>query len=83
MEQLPTIMNDIQMGLHKADVPQVYRAAHTLKSSAANVGGLQVSEISKHLEALAKQNQLIQVQAELGKLEHAIENLTRALEPYL
>lgn len=83
MEQLPNIMNDIQMGLHKADVPQVYRAAHTLKSSAANVGGLQVSEISKHLEALAKQNQLIQVQAELGKLEHAIENLTRALEPYL
>lgn len=83
MEQLPFILNDIQIGLDKDDSQQVYRAAHTLKSSAANVGGTRVSELSKQLEALAKQNQLAQVAAEFAQLERAVEQLSQALKPYM
>jgi HPt (histidine-containing phosphotransfer) domain-containing protein len=45
--------------------------AHTIAGTAANMGALRMREISKQMEALAKQGQGEQLPALFGDLQHA------------
>lgn len=47
-------LNDMQDALDSGgDLDEVHRGAHSLKSSAANVGAMQVSAVAARLEAIA------------------------------
>ena len=53
----PKLLADLQEGLRQTDLSLLGRAAHTLKSSSANVGAIRVSEKCKTLEHLARSSQ--------------------------
>lgn len=55
--QTPKLLADLQEGLQHGDMTFLHRAAHTLKSSSANVGAIRVSEKCKTLEHLARTSQ--------------------------
>ena len=57
----PTMVEDMRSALVDEDTVKLHRAAHTLKSNAANLGSLALSETCKVLET----------QARAGELEHA------------
>jgi HPt (histidine-containing phosphotransfer) domain-containing protein len=50
----PQRMSEIRQALSTCDWKLLERAAHTLKSSSANIGALELSSICKELEAKAR-----------------------------
>jgi HPt (histidine-containing phosphotransfer) domain-containing protein len=50
----PARMTEIQTSLANGDVKTLERAAHTLKSSSANIGALGLSKLCKQMEELAR-----------------------------
>ncbi len=64
-----TLVPQLQKALAAADITMVQNAAHSLKSSSANIGALRLSQISKELEMCCKNNTLDNVM----KLVTAIE----------
>lgn len=83
LEQLPKLINDILLGVDAQQAPAVFHAAHTLKSSAANVGGLQLSEISRQIEALGKADDLASVSPLLPQLQKNATELEQAISAYM
>lgn len=51
----PTRMKEIETSLANGDIKTLERAAHTLKSSCANIGAVKLSGICKEMEARARQ----------------------------
>ena len=54
LEDAPHRMKDISEGLVAGDLDRVERGAHTLKSSSANIGALQLSEICRQIVERAR-----------------------------
>ena len=50
----PQRMSDIQASLARGDIASLERAAHTLKSSSANIGAARLSSCCKSMEELAR-----------------------------
>jgi HPt (histidine-containing phosphotransfer) domain-containing protein len=53
LEHAPYRIEAARAGLGRADSRELYRAAHSLKSTSANVGAWQLQELAARLEALA------------------------------
>lgn len=78
----PVRIREVQSALATGDIPTLERAAHTLKSSSANLGARTLSSISKEIEELARKKQTsgiaplvaASVQA-LGEVETALRAL--------
>ena len=51
LEYTPTLFQDIHQALSQNDICTIHRAAHTLKSSSANLGVMQLSGLCAQLEA--------------------------------
>jgi len=83
LEQLPKLINDILLGLETQQAPTIFHAAHTLKSSAANVGGLQLSETSRQIEALAKAGTLDGIAPLAASLDKNATGLKQAISNYV
>ncbi|MCW5622468.1 MAG: Hpt domain-containing protein [Burkholderiales bacterium] len=58
IESTPRLLQDIDAGLHSGDLVRLKIAAHTLKSSAANVGATVLSDMARRLEAAARDGSL-------------------------
>jgi len=52
LNNTPKLLADLQEGLRQKEISLLHSAAHTLKSSSANVGAIRVSEKCKELERL-------------------------------
>jgi len=72
LQRSPSLIEDIQQSLHGGDAEQLFKAAHALKSSSANIGAVRVSEIAREIEKLGRNNQV----------EHAHPHIERLLESY-
>lgn len=72
LEDAPTRIYAIRDGIQARDIEAVRMAAHTLKSSAANMGAMSLSEQAKKLETLARE----------GKLSGSVELLKQMAEEY-
>jgi HPt (histidine-containing phosphotransfer) domain-containing protein len=72
MEKAPLRIKAIKDALVKADAEALYKEAHNLKSSSANLGAMQRSEICKELEALGR----------FGTLDRAMELAEKAEAEY-
>ncbi|WP_010324419.1 response regulator [Marinobacterium stanieri] len=82
MEQLPPLITQLRQALEHEDREALFMASHTLKSSAANVGGLEVSERARQLEAGAKTGAIAELETGVSQLVQATERLTQALATY-
>jgi HPt (histidine-containing phosphotransfer) domain-containing protein len=54
LQDAPKRMSEIQQGLQTGDIKMLERAAHTLKSSSANLGAMTLSGLCKQMEELAR-----------------------------
>ncbi len=72
LQQTPGLIDDIQHGTADGDAERVFRAAHALKSSSANIGAVKVSEIAHQVEKLGRHN----------RVDHVPQHLDTLLESY-
>jgi len=54
LDDAPSRLSEMMQGLEAGDLELMTRSAHTLKSSAANMGAMLLSSICKELEAAAR-----------------------------
>ncbi len=58
LEDTPPGIEQIKAGLEANDIEQVRKAAHKIKGSAANLGGMQFSHLGSRIEQEAKQSNI-------------------------
>lgn len=72
-------LDQIKSGISAADSDAAETGAHTLKSSAGNVGARQVQQLAEEAEALAEAGNLADLGSMLPMLEEAFEAACSAL----
>jgi HPt (histidine-containing phosphotransfer) domain-containing protein len=77
--QLAAMMADIRAG-RPADPALVHRQAHSLKSSAAQLGARALAEQSARVERAARENATGELDAQLPELEDLARRTVEALE---
>ncbi len=82
LEQLPPLISQLKQALAQDDREALFIATHTLKSSAANIGGLEVAECARELETGAKTENISHLTTAVTQLIQATERLTQALADY-
>ena len=60
LNHAPQLLNTMRDAVAHSDAPALQQAAHSLKSSSANVGAMQLAAFSKEMEALGKAQQVTQ-----------------------
>jgi HPt (histidine-containing phosphotransfer) domain-containing protein len=80
LEGAPELMASIRTGLAAANNDQVRVAAHSLKSSSANVGAAVLAELCKRLEIAARANALATDAPALREVEAEYERVCIALQ---
>ncbi len=78
----PGLLSLISRSLEKGDLAEVKEAAHSLKSSSANVGAIRVTEICKKLEASARNGKLEHSHSLVQELERQFQQARAALDQY-
>jgi HPt (histidine-containing phosphotransfer) domain-containing protein len=79
----PARVHDIESGLASGDLKLVERAAHTLKSSSANVGAKKLSAVCKRIEEFARNRETAAITPLLADTTHSLseaESELRALK---
>jgi PAS domain S-box-containing protein len=75
----PQLLSDIRRGVDEGDVDRTRRAAHTLKSSSANLGAMVLASLSKRLEDQARSANMAEVNALAGQIESKLVQTLDAL----
>ncbi len=75
----PQTMSQINQAMLSKDADALRRAAHTLKSSAANVGAEQLAHLCKQIESYASEKQMETVQKLMFTLHHESEKVFNEL----
>ncbi|SFK86702.1 Signal transduction histidine kinase [Nitrosomonas aestuarii] len=71
----PQTMSQINQAMLAKDSDALQRAAHTLKSSAANVGAEQLAHLCRQIESYASEEQMESVQKLISTLNHESEKV--------
>jgi HPt (histidine-containing phosphotransfer) domain-containing protein len=80
LENSPTRMEQIRSGVEGGDLKEAERAAHSLKSSAANLGAEELRTLAADIERTAGTRDPESVRALLGSLNTAYAKAIAALE---
>lgn len=75
----PQRLHDMQQGLAQGDFELLERAAHTLKSSAANLGARLLSEHARELEAAARARRGEGLTELASSCQHSFDEARQAL----
>lgn len=73
LQRSPSLIEEIQQSLHGDDAEQLFKAAHALKSSSANIGAVRVSEVAREIEKLGRDNQMEHVPLYIESLIESYE----------
>ena len=79
LQKSPSLIDDIHQGTHQGDADRLFRAAHALKSSSANVGALKVSAIAKEMEKMARANTFEPARLLLERLSESYSQAEQSL----
>lgn len=80
----PQRLQEISKGLDSGDLKVVERAAHTLKSSSANIGATGLSRICNEMEEIARQRKLDAIPPLFSRSKAVLSEVRsalRALQP--
>jgi signal transduction histidine kinase/CheY-like chemotaxis protein/HPt (histidine-containing phosphotransfer) domain-containing protein len=80
LHHAPHLLNAMRDAVTHSDTPALQRAAHSLKSSSANVGAMQLAALSKEMEALGKAQQMTQAVSLLATIEAEYTIVEAALQ---
>ena len=80
LAEAPVRLGDLRRGIAAGDKREVSRAAHSLKSSAATLGALDLAELCRTAEALSGAGDLAAVGAMVPAVESGYDLARRALE---
>ncbi|MPZ46393.1 MAG: response regulator [Betaproteobacteria bacterium] len=75
LESAAEVLETLRDACRRGDGDGVYRQAHTLKSSAANVGATALSAVARHLESEAKAGSLSAAAAGIDEIERELERV--------
>jgi HPt (histidine-containing phosphotransfer) domain-containing protein len=76
----PPLFDALKQATARGDMPAARHAAHTLKSSNANVGALNVSRLFAQIEADARRSEASAAAARLDEAEHEFQRVLEALK---
>ncbi len=79
LTEAPKLIGQIKQAITDSTPPQLQIAAHTLKSASANMGAHDLSEISKHMETLGKEGQIINANTLYGDIVNEYERVVAVL----
>ncbi|NVM78955.1 signal transduction histidine kinase/CheY-like chemotaxis protein [Duganella sp. SG902] len=79
LRDTPRLLQAIQQAISAGDAGQLRKAAHSLKSSSANVGADALARHSKELEQLGRNNTTAGAAALLADMEHSFQAARQAL----
>jgi HPt (histidine-containing phosphotransfer) domain-containing protein len=80
LEDTPKRLEDLRAALAGGDNDTLTRAAHTLKSSCANVGAMSMAALAKEIEAAARQGDNGGVGAKAGQIQQDYQLVKLTLE---
>jgi two-component system sensor histidine kinase/response regulator len=78
-EDAPALLNAVNTAHQQGDVPQLQRAAHTLKGLAANFGAARTVAAASEVEQLAKRRRSSGLPAAISELQESLDELIAAL----
>nr|WP_141657333.1 Hpt domain-containing protein [Thiocapsa sp. KS1] len=77
------LLTQMDQGVAQGDAAVIHRAAHTLKSSAAALGAVGLSDRARHLESLGRAGVLADADAHLAAAHEQMRLVKETLERYL
>lgn len=77
------LLAQLDQGVAQGDAAVIHRAAHTLKSSAAALGAVGLSDHARHLESLGRAGVLADADAHLAPAREQMHLVKETLERYL
>jgi PAS domain S-box-containing protein len=80
LEKSQELMQNLRDGIAAGDAVTVQRSAHSLKSSSANVGALELSSLLKEMESLGRANALEGAATLLPLIEEELRKVIGVLE---
>lgn len=80
LEDTPPILEQIRAAIEESHLEQIRQAAHKIKGTAANIGGMKLSDIGSRIEWEAKNNNLIRCQDLFQPLRQSFDELKNQLE---
>lgn len=83
LKSAPAFLSQIENAIQTNDNHLLRRAAHTLKSSTANVGAKTLADICQKLEDFGDNNQVDEAAKLLAQFQHEFLQVTIALEKLL
>ncbi|NTV50996.1 MAG: response regulator [Geobacteraceae bacterium] len=79
IEETPCVLADILLAASVGDMDALFRKAHYLKSSSANLGAVKLTEYCKELEAVSRKNSKFVDTEILTLLETELREVSKAL----
>jgi HPt (histidine-containing phosphotransfer) domain-containing protein len=79
-DETPPLLSALRDGVSGGDADAIRRAAHTLKSSSANLGANHMSALAAELERKGRSGELEGIAALLADLEREADRVSQALE---
>jgi CheY-like chemotaxis protein/HPt (histidine-containing phosphotransfer) domain-containing protein len=75
----PEMIESMRQGLDSDDAEAIERSAHSLKSSSATLGALELAELCKELEQIGREAETTRAAAVFASLETEFDRVRRAL----
>ncbi|NJR50466.1 MAG: response regulator [Leptolyngbyaceae cyanobacterium CSU_1_3] len=82
LEETPRLVAVMQTAIEQQEPISLNRAAHTLKSSSASLGAIELSQLCDELEALGKAKTLVGYDHKISQLQTQYDRVRLALEDF-
>ncbi|MGD0546592.1 MAG: Hpt domain-containing protein, partial [Terracidiphilus sp.] len=82
LEELPTMLGALKEQINRRDCESIWKHAHKLKGSAANVGGEALRDLALEVEQAGKAGDLTEVARWIPELETQVARLSEALRQW-
>ncbi len=83
IETAPQYITDIEQSVVAGDSQGLFQAAHTLKSSAANIGADTLAELCRQLESYGRNEQINEARILVSQARHEFDQVIIALQDVL
>ncbi|MEL6594162.1 MAG: Hpt domain-containing protein [Bacteroidota bacterium] len=81
-ETTPELLSELKAGVNSQDAVQIREAAHALKSSNAQLGALNLSELCRRMEEMGKREELEETATLLTMIFQEFQKVEQALNSW-